>query len=157
MDELYSVRKKLEDLYRMIPKYERDNNIETPEAKVYEEFKSEFIAMGRKVLEDESLSLDDIEKRIEEYSISSTKEILSRKPEDALDAFGTMETITRDAIIRLENCLIDKKEDSWKFHHNEIYASDREFLAAFSEEDIEAFRQLEDYIGQVPDEVLMKK
>lgn len=157
MNELYLLKKQLEELYRKIPAYERDNNIETPESIAYQEFLKEFIAFGQKTFEDESLGLEQIEEKIRDYSIATIKELLTRQPQDILDSFSEMDDITRDSLNRLDMCLSYKREDPKFFYEDKNCASDREYLAGFDEEDIARYESLEDYIRNAPKDVIVGK
>ena len=157
MNELYLLKKQLDDFYGKIPAYERDNGIETPESIAYNEFLKEFIAFGQKTLEDDSLGLEQIEGKMRDYSVAIIKELLKREPKDILDSFSEMDDITRDSLKGLDMCLHYKKEDPKFFYEDQNCASDREYLACFDEDDIARYESLEDFIRNAPEEVLIGK
>lgn len=152
MNELYLLKKQLDDLYNKIPKYERDNNIDSPELESYNEALKVFVSSGQKFFEDDSLKLEDIERKICEYSVAKTKETLSRDSQDILSAMDNMEEIERDSLMRLEYCLVCRDENPKDFYEDDNFAGDKEFLESFSDEEIASFSSLQDQIRKSPNE-----
>ena len=158
MNDLYSMKKRVDDLYDKIPLLERDND-ETfsPQRDAYNEALSEFVKCGQTVFEDNSLSSEQIVARMNQYSVTSVKELLTHQPQDILAAIHEMDNVKEDAFMRLEYCLSVKKDAPEAFESDKMFASDRAYLAAFNDEEIANFEAFQNYIRTCSDEVIKGK
>lgn len=158
MNDLYSMKKRVDDLYDKIPLLERDND-ETfsPQRDAYNEALSEFVKCGQTVFEDNSLSSEQIVARMNQYSVTSVKELLTLQPQDILAAIHEMDNVKEDAFMRLEYCLSVKKDAPEAFESDKMFASDRAYLAAFNDEEIANFEAFQNYIKTCSDEVIKGK
>lgn len=158
MNDLYSMKKRVDDLYDKIPLLDRDND-ETfsPQRDAYNKAVNEFVKCGQEVFEDDSLSVDQIVARMNQYSVSSVKELLTHQPQDILAAIREMDNVKEDAFMRLDYCLTVKKNAPEKFESDKMFASDRAYLAAFSEDEIANFEAFQDFIKTASDEVIKGK
>lgn len=158
MNDLYSLNKKIKDLYDKIPLYDRDKaDVNSPEKDAYNKAVSEFLECGQSVFEDESLELDQVIAKMNQYSISSVKELLKHEPKDILSAIRDMDNVEEDAFMRLEYCLACKKDDPRSFYEDDMFAEDRAYLAAFSEAEIANFEAFQNYIRTNSDDVVKGK
>jgi len=93
MEELFLLNQQLEDLLNSIPKYERDNNIETPELKEYNTLLNKFIDYSREYFKDQSLNYEQIQQKMIEFSTSKLKELLNKSNEEILDSMESLDEI----------------------------------------------------------------
>ncbi len=155
MEELYLLKKQLDDLYSGIPKYERDNNIESPELIEYKRLSQKVIEYSSKLFGVQE-SMEQIEERILEYSVEAAKELLSHSPEEIKDAMPSMNGVTRNALTRLEYCLSSKRDNERDFQIDELFAKDRDFLARFTDKEIASFESLQNSLKNDSDNVIKK-
>ena len=151
MKELYLLNKQLDSLWNQIPRYERDKHIETPESIAYNEFLNKFVEYGRKVLDNQTLNYEQIQSKITEWSMHLVKELLSKDNQEIYDNIMVNADenyeIYKDNMVRLEECLTEKETNEWEFQNDELYTNDKKFLAHFSNEDIEKFKNFQIFLG----------
>lgn len=158
MNDLYSMKKRVDDLYAKIPLLDRNNEEEfSPQRDAYNEALNEFVKCGQTVFNDNSLSGEQIVARMNQYSVTSVKELLTHQPQDILAAIHEMDNVRGDAFMRLEYCLSVKKDAPKEFESDKMFASDREYLASFSDEEIANFEAFQNYIKTCSDEVIKGK
>ncbi|MDE6292054.1 MAG: hypothetical protein K2L98_00065, partial [Bacilli bacterium] len=151
MDDLYTLDKKLGELYDKIPLADRGTDVDSPQKDAYNSALSEFLKCGQKVFDDESLGVDQLLTKMKQYSVSSVKEILTHEPQEILVSIQGMDKVAEDSLIRLEYFLSCKREDPRAFNEDDMFASDREYLAAFSDEEIASFENFQNYIRRSSD------
>lgn len=157
MDDLYTLDKKLDALYNQIPLDERETDIKSPQKEAYNNALTEFLECGQKVFDDNNLGLDQLVTKMKQYSVLAVKEILTHEPQEILVSIQGMDKVAEDSLIRLEYCLSCKREDPRAFNEDNMFASDREYLASFSDEEIASFENFQNYIRRSSDEVIIGK
>lgn len=103
------------------------------------------------------MNVDQIVARMNQYSVTSVKELLTHQPQDILSAIHGMDNVEEDAFMRLEYCLSVRKNSPESFEKDKMFAEDRAYLAKFTEEELANFEAFQDYIRTSSDEVIKGK
>ena len=146
MDELYLSKKQLDELYRRIPKYEKDYGIKTEEENEYNTYLEKFVTLGRKVLGSDSIGVEDIKKALANHAVQKVKSFLQKENEDMFSSLSQLDDISKDSLERLEYCVFQSEKDRLSFERDEDFAEEREFLKQFTDEDIESFKRFSDFL-----------
>lgn len=146
MNELYLSKKQLDELYRKIPKYEKDHGIETKEEHEYNAYLEKFITLGRKVLENDSIGVEDIKNALANHATKKIKVFLQKENIDMFSSLSQLDDISKDSLEFLEYCVLQSEKDRWLFEKDDFFAEERNFLKQFTDEDIENFKRFSDFL-----------
>ena len=149
MDELYLLKKQLDELNKKIPKYEKDHGIETKEEAEYNSFLEKFIALGRKILSNDTLSDKDIKQVINTHAVQKVKTFLGKDNQTMFDSLSQLYEMSSDSMQFLEYCIIQSENDPWLFERDELFSEEREFLKQFTKKDITKFKNFSDYLKDI--------
>lgn len=139
--KLYEFRKQLKTLHGLIPKYQKDMGIPTKEEDKYNFFLNKFIDIAKELLGNNDITYEDIDNYLNTCSAINVKCFLEENKygEDITNAIMRINSMTSDALLFLEHCITMKKNNEHSFEKDELYKEERDFLALFSEHDLDNY------------------
>lgn len=149
MDGLYKLKLEVEKKAAAVSRYNIEHNIPSLEEEEYKKTLEQFVAVGRQILNDDSLTAAQIREKVDEYAVEDAKSLLVGPGEDIYYAIMNGGHVGNKAIERLETVLAMQESAGEAFNTNPMFEDERAFLARFTAEEIQAFKSLQAYVRRL--------
>lgn len=142
--KLYEFRKQLKTLHGLIPKYQKDMGIPTKEEDKYNFFLNKFVDIAKELLGNNDITYEDIDNYLNTCASINVKCFLEENKygDNINNSIKRLNSMTSDALLFLEHCISLQKNNEYSFEKDELYKEERDFLALFSERDLDNYDKI---------------